>query len=143
MDPLDVKDDLSIPAGELRFSFERSSGPGGQHVNKVNTRAELRFDVRHSPTLDDQQRQRLLQTLGHRLNQEGEIAVRSDRFRSQMRNREDCREKLAELLRQGLRPPPPKRKPTRPSLAAKTRRRQSKKHKSNKKSLRRRPPIDG
>jgi len=138
---LTITGNLEIPLAELRFSFDRSPGPGGQNVNKLNTRAELRFDLENSPSLSDDQRRRLAAGLTSRLNQEGVLIVRSSRYRSQRRNREDCLEKLAALLAEKLKPPPPKRRSTRPSRAAVARRLDGKKRQSQKKSLRRRPPM--
>lgn len=141
MGNLIITGNLEIPLTELRFSFDRSPGPGGQNVNKLNTRAELRFDLEHSPSLSDDQRRRLAAGLIARLNQEGVLIVRSSRYRSQSRNREDCLEKLAALLAEQLKPPPPKRRSTRPSRAAVARRLDGKKRQAQKKSLRRRPPM--
>ena len=142
MEALFVNQKLSIPHSELRLSFDRSSGPGGQHVNKANTRVELRFDVGGSPSLSEGQRRRLLESLAHRLNQGGVLSLHSERHRSQWRNRQDCLEKLAALLAEHLRPPPPKRRPTRPSRAVQARRRQKKSKQAQKKALRQRPPLD-
>jgi len=139
VEPLPITDNLEIPSSELRFSFDRSPGPGGQNVNKLNTRAELRFDLRTSPSLSDDQRQRLTAGLASRLTREGVLIVRSSRFRTQNRNREDCLEKFTALLNHHLRPPPPKRRPRRPSRAAAARRMDTKKRQSQKKALRRRP----
>lgn len=136
---LTVTKNLKIPLTELRFSFDHSPGPGGQNVNKLNTRAELRFDLQASPSPSADQRQRLMAALGGRLTQEGVLIVRSSRFRTQRRNKEDCLEKLAELLAEPLKPPPPKRRSTRPGRAAITRRLDSKKRQGQKKALRRRP----
>ena len=142
MEALFVNQQLSISPAELRLSFDRSSGPGGQHVNKANTRVELRFDVGGSPSLSEGQRRRLLDSLANRLNQEGVLSLHSERHRSQWRNRQDCLEKLAALLAEHLRPPPPKRRPTRPSRAVQARRRQKKSKQAQKKALRQRPPLD-
>lgn len=142
MSALQILPDLHIPLAELVFSFDRSPGPGGQHVNKTNTRAELRFDLEHSPSLNPLQRQRLMEALAPRLSQEGMLILRSTRFRSQLRNREDCLEKFASLLAFHLQPPPPPRRPTRPGRAAKARRLNHKKSHSNKKLLRRPPHLD-
>lgn len=141
-DALQVTRDLQIPQSELRFSFDRSPGPGGQNVNKVNTRAELRFDVDASPSLSEGQRSRLRERLASRLVGDGVLIVRSSRHRSQMRNRQDCLDKLAILLAEALRPPPPKRRPTRPGRAARARRLDHKRRQAGKKQNRRRPPID-
>lgn len=137
-----INTQLSIPLSELHFSFDRSPGPGGQNVNKLNTRAEVRFNLTTSVTLSSEQQQRLLQALSGRLTQEGLLLVRSSRYRTQLRNKEDCIDKFAALLAYHLRPPAPKRKSTRPGRAAKARRRVAKTQHSHKKNLRRRPPLD-
>lgn len=136
---LTITENLKIPLAELRFSFDRSPGPGGQNVNKLNTRAELRFDLQASPSLSADQRCRLVAGLEKRLTPAGVLIVRSSRFRTQLRNKEDCLEKLANLLAEPLKPPPPKRRPTRPGRAAVARRLDSKKRRGQKKALRRRP----
>ena len=141
-DVLQVTGSLQIPHSELRFTFDRSPGPGGQNVNKVNTRAELRFDMGASPSVSEGQRDRLRERLASRLVGGGTLIVRSSRHRSQMRNRQDCLEKLAALLAEALRPPPPKRRPTRPGRAAVARRLDHKHRQAGKKQKRRRPPID-
>ena len=139
---LQITPDLYLPPGELRFSFDRSPGPGGQNVNKVNTRAELRFDVGSSRALSDEQRQRLYRGLASRLTGDNALIVRSSRYRSQYRNRLDCQDKLAAILAEALRPPPPKRRRTRPGRAAIARRLQNKRKRAAKKSLRRPPAPD-
>jgi ribosome-associated protein len=139
---LHIPPDLQLPLAELVFSFDRSPGPGGQHVNKTSTRAELRFDLEHSPSLSEAQRQRLRESLASRLSREGVLILRSARFRSQLRNREDCLDKFAALLAFHLQPPPPPRRPTRPGKAARARRLSHKKLHSNKKLLRRPPHLD-
>jgi len=135
---VDLPGGIRIPLSELRFSFARSPGPGGQHVNKVNTRVELRFDLAAS-SLPVELRQRALARLGARLNRAGQLVVASSRHRSQGRNRQDCVERFRALLAEALRPPGPRRRRTRPGRAAIARRREAKKHHSRKKSLRRRP----
>ena len=141
-DPLRVTGRLQIPLSELRFSFDRSPGPGGQNVNKVNTRAELRFDVGASPSLSEGQRRHLRERLATRLVGGQVLVVRSSRYRSQGRNRQDCLDKLAALLAAALRPPPPKRRPTRPGRAAVARRLDQKRRQAGKKQNRRRPSPD-
>jgi len=139
---LQITADLYLPPGELRFSFDRSPGPGGQNVNKVNTRAELRFDVGSSRALSSEQRQQLYRRLADRLTRDHTLIVRSSRHRSQYRNRLDCQDKLAALLAEALRPPPPRRRRTRPGRAAMARRLENKRRKAAKKGLRRRPGLD-
>ena len=139
MDAVRITPHLHIPPSELNFSFDRSPGPGGQNVNKLNTRAELRFNLRASPSLDADQKHRLEMGLGSRLTRDGILIVRSARYRTQGRNKEDCLEKFAVLLAAHLQPPPPARRPTRPGRAARESRLRGKKEQSQKKALRRRP----
>ena len=139
MDTIEITSRLRIPLAELRFSFDRSSGPGGQKVNKSNTRAELRFIPGNSSVLDEDQRRRLEEGLGSRLSKEGVLSIRSDRYRTQLQNKNDCLEKFAALLAALLGPPPPRRLPTRPTRAALARRRRDKEHHGKVKRLRRRP----
>ena len=141
-DILQINARLAVPLSELRFSFDRSPGPGGQNVNKVNTRAELRFDVRTSPSLTQAMRERIAADLASRLNKDGELVLRSSRYRSQTRNRTDCLEKFATLLSRALSPPPPKRRPSRPTRASTAKRLDRKKAHSQKKNLRSRPQPD-
>ncbi len=139
MDALHITRTLSIPASELSVAFSRSSGAGGQNVNKVNTRVEVRFDVAMSAALSEAQRACLLDKLAARLTQDGVLVIYSDRHRTQGRNREDCQERLVQLLTDALKPPPPKRRKTRPGRAAQKRRLDAKKRHGEKKSSRRRP----
>ena len=139
MGTLYVSPTLSIPLSELRFKFHRSSGPGGQNVNKLNTSVELQFDFVHSVVLSDEQRQRIAEKLAARLNSTGALSIQSERFRTQGRNRADCLDKLAALLSEALKKPPPKRKKTKPSRAAQARRLDSKRRHSEKKKSRRTP----
>ena len=141
MNDISIHSGLAIPERELRFVFTASPGPGGQNVNRVNTRAELRFDVRRSPSLDEVQRSRLLRALGSRVSREGILAIRSSRFRSQGRNRADCIDRFVREIAEALRPPPKPRKRTRPGPASQARRIQQKRNQSLKKALRRRPPT--
>ena len=140
METLYVSPTLSIPLSELRFKFRRSSGPGGQNVNKLNTAVELQFDFVHSAVLSDEQRQRIAEKLAARLNSTGALSIQSERFRTQGRNRADCLDKLAALLSEALKKPP-KRQKTKPSRAAQARRLDSKRRHSDRKKSRR-PPVD-
>ena len=141
MDALYITRTLSIPVAELSMAFSRSSGAGGQNVNKVNTRVEVRFDVAKSAALSEGQRALLLDQLASRLTGDGVLVIHSDRHRTQGRNREDCQERLVQLLAEALKPPPPKRRKTRPTRAAQRRRLDAKKRHAEKKSGRRRPQI--
>lgn len=133
---LRVSSSLRIPESELRWRFTRSGGPGGQHANTSDTRAEVRFDIAASPTLGPRQRARLLERLGPEAR-----GVASDE-RSQVRNRELARQRLAERLAAALRIEAPRR-PTKPSKASVQRRLEAKRRQSSRKADRRRPATDG
>lgn len=117
---------LSIPRAELRFRFTRSSGPGGQHVNRTSSQVELTFDVLHSPALSTEQRTRLIKGLRRRIDSEGVLHLVSHATRSQLENRADVTERFAALLASNLKPVK-SRKATRPTRAAREKRLESKK----------------
>ncbi|GGD49264.1 alternative ribosome rescue aminoacyl-tRNA hydrolase ArfB [Pseudoxanthomonas indica] len=119
--PLTITETLAIPDDELVERFVRASGAGGQNVNKVATAVELRFDIAHSPSLPDALRERLLARADRRLTDEGVMVIDAQRFRTQDRNRQDARERLAAFIADALHVPRP-RIATRPSRAAKARR---------------------
>jgi ribosome-associated protein len=119
---LDAAPGITIDESELEESFVRASGPGGQNVNKVSSAVQLRFDVGRSPSLPEPVRQRLKRLAGRRLTNEGVLVIDARRFRSQDRNRQDARARLAELIRLAAAPPPPPRKKTKPGKAARARR---------------------
>ncbi len=127
---------LVIPAGELTERFARASGPGGQGVNTTDSRVQLGFDIGASPSLSDAQRARLLKRLASRLVGTT-ITVDAADQRSQYSNRRAARERLAEVLREGLQPPPPPRRPTKPSRAGNERRLAAKRLQAEKKAQRR------
>lgn len=132
---LDVTDSLRIPDSELHFETSRSSGPGGQHVNKTETRVTLLFDVALSPSLTEEQRHTLRSRLATRINREGVLRVVSQQYRSQDANREAAVERFVELVRNALKRRTP-RKRTRATKASKERRLQSKKERSALKRVR-------
>jgi ribosome-associated protein len=113
---IEITDDLALDEREISETFIRASGPGGQNVNKVASAAQLRFDARNSPSLPEPVKARLLRLAGQRATQDGVIIITAQRFRSQERNRDDARERLAALIRRAAQPPKPRRK-TRPSAA--------------------------
>lgn len=129
-----ITDQLAIPLAELEFRFSRSGGPGGQHVNRSATRVELHFDVAHSPSLSEEQRQRALERLAGRLDSEGVLRVVAESERSQWRNRQEAVERFRMLLRQALHIPRQRRRTRLPAwakerrLAEKRRRSEIKRH---------------
>jgi ribosome-associated protein len=120
-DALEITPTLAIPETELVERFVRASGAGGQNVNKVSTAVELRFDLASSPSLPEPVRERLLAKRDRRITDEGVLVIDAQRFRTQDRNRQDARERLAAFIATGL-TAPKKRIATKPSRAAKARR---------------------
>ena len=118
---LRITPSIAIPDAELQERFVRASGPGGQNVNKVATAVELRFDVANSPSLPDGLKTRLLARRDRRLTDEGVLVISAQRFRTQERNREDARERLASVVTAVLKPPKP-RVATKPTRGARERR---------------------
>jgi ribosome-associated protein len=130
-----VTDTISIDDSELEESFVRSSGPGGQNVNKVSSAVQLRFDVRRSPALPNDVALRLMKLAGSRLTKDGVIVIVAQSHRDQTRNRADARERLFDLIRQAAVRPVPRR-PTKVPKAQKRKRVEGKKHRGQIKSLR-------
>ncbi|MGH7602788.1 MAG: alternative ribosome rescue aminoacyl-tRNA hydrolase ArfB [Gemmatimonadaceae bacterium] len=138
---LRVSDSVSIPRSELDVRVSRSSGAGGQHVNKTSSRVEIFWNVRTSTAVNEDERARLLERLASRLTTEGAIRIVASDMRSQSRNRDLAEERLAETLRRAL-TIPKKRRPTRPTKASKEARLESKKRQSHKKRERRDKSFD-
>lgn len=102
--PIVITSHLRIPDSDVRFSAARSAGPGGQHVNKVNSRVILAFDVRHSSVLSPYQKRKLAEKVGQRMNREGILRLQAQRHRTQSANRADLLEKFVKILQETLRP---------------------------------------
>ena len=136
-----VNSQLSIPRDEIEFAFARSSGPGGQNVNKVNSKAQMRWSVTGSPSLTEEQRSRIMARCRSRLTDAGELLISSQRYRDQGRNIDDCLEKLRDVLAAALTPRKTLRL-TKPTRASKTRRLKAKRQQTEKKQGRRGPGGD-
>lgn len=132
---IEITDHISIDPHEIEESFIRASGPGGQNVNKVSSAVQIRFDLRHSPSLPDDVRSRAERLAGRKLTKEGVVVITAARFRAQERNRDDALDRLVDLLRRAATPPTP-RKPTRTPRAVKRRRLEDKTRRGVTKKLR-------
>lgn len=139
--PLAVAAGVEIPDDELSLSFLRSSGPGGQNVNKVATAVQLRYDLEHSRVLSEAVKLRLRSLSGRRLTADGSILIVARNHRTQERNRREAEQRLAELIRRAL-TVPKLRKATRPTRAARERRLERKARTQRTKGLRTRPRWD-
>jgi ribosome-associated protein len=131
-----VAEDAVIHPGDLSESFIRSSGPGGQNVNKVATAVQLRFDARNAEGLSERVRDRVIRFAGQRATKDGVIVIEAGRFRTQERNRADARDRLTALVAKAAEPPPPPRKKTRPSKGSVERRLKEKAGRGTVKKLR-------
>jgi ribosome-associated protein len=132
---------IGLDENELEMDFVRSSGPGGQNVNKVSTAVHLRFDVAASPSLTEEVRRRLMVLAGGRLTDKGVLIIDAQRFRTQAANRQDAVERLVELVRRAAQKPRVRHK-TRPTLASKEKRLEIKRRRSGTKDLRRTKPDE-
>ena len=138
---IQITDKLAIGDDEINIRFVRASGPGGQHVNRTDTCAQLRFDVNGSPSLPAAVKARLRRLAGRRLTETGELVIDAREHRSQRRNREEAVARLVELIRRAARPRR-RRRATRPTRASVERRLQGKRRRSEVKQRRRTPPTD-
>lgn len=133
--PIRITGSIALDPDEIEETFVRAAGPGGQHVNTTSTAVQLRFDVRHSPSLPDDVRQRLERLAGRRLTRSGVLVLVAQGERSQLRNREEALARLVALVRAAARPPIPRKK-TKPTKSSKRRRLDEKKRHGALKSLR-------
>ncbi len=130
-----INPEISINEKEIKLDFIRSSGPGGQNVNKVASAVQLRFDVEGSSSLPDKVRSRLVLLAGRRITDDGILIIKADRFRTQSMNRQDAINRLTGLIREALKEPKIRRK-TKPSASSKRRILDAKRHRSKLKRLR-------
>ena len=130
-----ITESIRLDEGELRERFVRSSGPGGQNVNKVATAVQLRFDIRNSPSLTEEVRERLIRLAGKRVTRDGVLILEAGRFRTQEQNRRDARERLIRWVRKAAEPPRNRRE-TRPPVKSKERRLEAKRLRSETKRVR-------
>lgn len=130
-----ITDDIQLDENEIEESFIRSSGPGGQNVNKVSSAVQLRFDARRSAALPTPVAVRLMRLAGSKLTQDGVIVITAQRFRDQARNRADALERLVALIQEAVPPPTPRRK-TKPTKASKEKRLEGKAKRSGVKAMR-------
>lgn len=135
---IEITPAIAISESEVHEEFVRSSGAGGQNVNKVSTAVALRFDVANSPNLPEEVRARLSKLAGQKMTGDGVLVLKAQAFRTQERNRQDALERLVELIRLAAVPPTP-RKATRPSRASQLRRLETKRRQSEAKRARQRP----
>ncbi len=137
-----ITDRIFLDDGEIREKFVRSPGPGGQNVNKVATAVQLRFDVRNSPSLPPEVRDRLVRLAGKRLTSEGVLRIEASRYRTRERNRRDARDRLADLIRRAIETETPRKK-TVPTAESKRRRLDEKQRRGRVKRQRREVREEG
>jgi len=133
---IQITSTISIEEREIKLEFVRSSGPGGQNVNKVATAVQLRFDVRNSPSLPDEVRDRIVRLAGRRITEDGVLIIDARRYRTQERNRQDAIARLIQLIRKATEKPRPRRK-TKPTIASRRRRLETKHRRGDAKRMRR------
>ncbi len=138
---LTINEQLNISDDYIQFRYVRSRGPGGQNVNKVNSCAQLTFNVMDCPDLPDSVKKRFIRLAGSKMTTSGECVIESDEHRTQKRNREETLERLRQLIHQAL-IPPKKRRPTKPTAASKRKRLEDKKRRGVIKSHRKTPKSD-
>jgi ribosome-associated protein len=138
MTRMEITDAIQVPDDELHFTFARSGGPGGQNVNKVASKAVLRWDLAANSTLPADVKERLRGQQRRRLTSEGELVIQGQRFRDQERNKQDCLDRLRDMILTALHRPRP-RKATRPSRASRERRLEAKREQARRKAHRRKP----
>lgn len=139
---LNVSNKISIRLTEFKFSYARSPGPGGQNVNKLNSKVILKWAIHRTKSLPEKVQARFVKKYANRISKEGDLVISSHRFRDQGRNVADCLAKLREMIL-AVEPEPVKRKKKRISLGAKKRRMENKKRKSATKQSRKPPKLDG
>lgn len=136
-----IAEGIEIPMSEIAEEYSRASGPGGQHVNKTETRVTLRFPLAHTASVPEQHRARMLAKLAHRITKAGELLVSTDRHRDRSQNQREAYARLAQILRGAYAIPRPRKK-TRPSKGSKERRLTQKRATSERKRTRRSPARD-
>ncbi len=137
---IQITPDISLDPREIREEFVRASGPGGQNVNKVASAVQLRFDVKHSPGLPDDVRERLIRRAGRRVTEDGVLIIEARRFRTQERNRQDAMDRLVRLIREASETPRPRRK-TKPTHASMRLRLETKRRRGKTKRMRQPAPT--